>query len=100
MQPVHKGVAGFKKDGFDLLTHAGIVKLGQAKRQRKGFLLSLRAEAPNRLSVDEEEVVIFMNPEISKTAMQVRLRRLLQAFCIRGSLQPRLVLDRDILRTA
>lgn len=88
-----------QKDGFNLLTCAGIVKLGQAKRQRKGFLLSLRAEAPNRLSVDEEEVVIFMNPEISKTAMQVRLRRLLQALRILGSLQARAVLYGNLLRT-
>ena len=87
-----------QKDGFNLLTCAGIVKLGQAKRQRKGFLLSLRAETTYRLVVDKEEIVILMNPEISKTAMQVSLSRLLQTFRVLGGLQTRAVLDGDHLR--
>lgn len=87
-----------QEDGFDLLTCAGIVELGEAQGQREGFLLALGAEAPDRLSVDKEQVIVLMNPEIGESAVQVGLCRLLQTFRVLGGLQTRAVLDGDHLR--
>lgn len=84
--------------GFDLLTCAGIVELGEAQGQREGFLLPLGTEAPDRLSFDKEQVIVFMNPEIGESAVQVGLCRLLQTLVILGSLQARAVLYGNLLR--